>query len=223
MSRQNLNKKKLDEIGRILIKTDSVRRVDVDNIVSRPGLFDSVRTRIALNEPAAVTPARLRSKAVALAGAAVVIATVVFAVGRFSSGTAELAAREYPASPIAPRARAYDSPDSVAEPLQFTTAAPLVPRDSQMRGERISVKQIANTRQKRPAAEIAPEGEFYALSYAGDPNETDRGGRIIRVDMPRSTLFAMGVNIPLENEAEVVKTDLLIGPDGVTRAIRVVR
>ena len=40
--------------------------------------------------------------------------------------------------------------------------------------------------------------------------------------MPRSALFAMGVNIPLENDAEVVKADLLVGTDGVTRAIRVV-
>src|SRR5438874_326484 len=67
-----------------------------------------------------------------------------------------------------------------------------------------------------------PAGEFYALSTGYDQDETTGGGRIIRVDMPRSSLFALGVNIPLENDAEVVKADLLIGSDGMTHAIRVV-
>ena len=73
------------------------------------------------------------------------------------------------------------------------------------------------------AQQASHEGEFYALSFAGDPNEAERGGRIVRVDIPRSTLYAMGVDIPLENEAETVKADLLVGNDGVTRAIRVVK
>jgi hypothetical protein len=64
--------------------------------------------------------------------------------------------------------------------------------------------------------------DFYAVSYAGDPHETERGGRIVRVDIPRSTLFAMGINVPLENESATVKADLLVGSDGVTRGIRVV-
>jgi hypothetical protein len=60
------------------------------------------------------------------------------------------------------------------------------------------------------------------LSFAGDLEETAAGGRIIRVDMSRSSLFAMGVDIPLENGREMVKTDLLIGSDGMARAVRIV-
>jgi len=41
--------------------------------------------------------------------------------------------------------------------------------------------------------------------------------------MSRASLFAMGINIPLENGAEVVKADLLVGPDGVTRAVRLAK
>lgn len=77
----------------------------------------------------------------------------------------------------------------------------------------------------RPASArlVDDENEFYALSYAGDPNETERGGRIVRVDIPRATLFAMGFDLPLENESETVRADLLVGSDGVTRAVRVVK
>ena len=79
---------------------------------------------------------------------------------------------------------------------------------------------------KAPLIKPAPmpnNAEFYAISYSGDPAETDAGGRIVRVEMQRSSLFALGVNVPLENDAGPVKADLLIGRDGVTRAIRVVR
>ena len=62
-------------------------------------------------------------------------------------------------------------------------------------------------------------GHFVSAGY--DPDES--GGRIIRVDMQRSSLFALGVNVPLENGPDAIKADLLIGPDGMTRAIRVVQ
>jgi hypothetical protein len=52
--------------------------------------------------------------------------------------------------------------------------------------------------------------------------EALRCGRVIRVDLPRASLISLGVNIPLENDKQIIKTDLLIGPDGVPRAIRLV-
>lgn len=58
--------------------------------------------------------------------------------------------------------------------------------------------------------------------FDGDTLEAARGGHVVRVDMPRSSLFAMGVNVPLENETGSIKADLLVGPDGVTRGIRLV-
>jgi hypothetical protein len=91
--------------------------------------------------------------------------------------------------------------------------------------------QRAVFRQQEPQREVSPqqasyrqrepEREFYPVTYVGD-GESTRGGRVVRVDLPRSSLFAMGVNVPLENESPTVKADLLIGPDGVTRAIRFV-
>ena len=58
---------------------------------------------------------------------------------------------------------------------------------------------------------------FYALTYDDDP---DNDVRIIRVELPRSSLLAMGLGSHAENESEKVKADLLIGADGVTRAVR---
>jgi hypothetical protein len=46
---------------------------------------------------------------------------------------------------------------------------------------------------------------------------------LVRVELPRSSLVAMGVDPPAENDAQKVKTDLLIGSDGVMKAVRFVK
>lgn len=77
--------------------------------------------------------------------------------------------------------------------------------------------------QQRRRNEIEPDGEFYALTYAGNPGEHGEDLRIVRAELSRAALFAMGVNLPIENESEKIKTDLLVGADGVAKAIRFVR
>jgi len=62
---------------------------------------------------------------------------------------------------------------------------------------------------------------FYPVSYAG--NEALAGGRIVRMDIPRAQAFAMGIRVPLENDSETVRADVIVGPDGVPRAVRLVR
>jgi hypothetical protein len=73
---------------------------------------------------------------------------------------------------------------------------------------------------RKPVPRQQPDLEFYPLTFAGDPVETTSGGRVLQVELSRSSLFAMGFNVPIENGAEFVKADLLVGPDGVARAIR---
>jgi hypothetical protein len=64
-------------------------------------------------------------------------------------------------------------------------------------------------------------GEFQAVTYAGESNERLDTDRVVRVELSRASLFAMGVNIPVENETEKVKADLLIGFDGMMKGVRV--
>ncbi|HEX2639339.1 MAG TPA: hypothetical protein VHL50_02155, partial [Pyrinomonadaceae bacterium] len=78
--------------------------------------------------------------------------------------------------------------------------------------------------QQRPArTNLEDVGEFQAITYAGDASEMDDAGQIVRVELPRSSLYALGVDLPIENQAAAkIKADLLIGDDGVMRAVRVV-
>jgi hypothetical protein len=218
---RKLDNKTLDEIGRILVKSPAVRPEDLEKIVSDPSLFDSIRLRISQEKrPEASAQRRTYTPRIrfAFAGAVVVVAALAFVFAALRGEKPTIAVRRIPV------------PATQAKPTQFaepdTIGAPLPDPVREIAPQKASVS-TPSPRISRPSskavADVHYEGDFYALSYAGDPHETDRGGRIIRVDIPRSTLFAMGVNIPLENEAEMVKTDLLVGTDGVTRAIRVVR
>lgn len=64
--------------------------------------------------------------------------------------------------------------------------------------------------------------EFFPLRFGSDhpPMES---GEVIRVQMSRSALIALGLPVAVERADEPVKADLLIGEDGQARAIRFVR
>ena len=49
------------------------------------------------------------------------------------------------------------------------------------------------------------------------------GGQLVRVEMPRSALVSLGLPMNIERADERIKADVLIGNDGVARAIRFVR
>jgi hypothetical protein len=64
--------------------------------------------------------------------------------------------------------------------------------------------------------------DFFSLGYGGDQNSMERG-EVIRVQMPRSALIAFGLPVNVERADMPVKADLLVGEDGLARAIRFVR
>src|SRR5687768_1513497 len=117
MQKRNLDNKRLDEIGRKLIKADSVGPIDVERIVANSGLFDGVRARITKNE-AVVRPSRLRWNVFAVGCGAVIVAAFVFTFGSFRNGTAEVVRRDIPVSPRADRVASFTKSDGIAPPLE---------------------------------------------------------------------------------------------------------
>jgi hypothetical protein len=67
-----------------------------------------------------------------------------------------------------------------------------------------------------------PKAEFVSLGLPGTPQQTADGGRVIRVELPAASLFAMGVNVPIENGSAMVRADLIVGQDGITRAVKLI-
>jgi len=58
------------------------------------------------------------------------------------------------------------------------------------------------------------------LASAGQPEPTEIE-QVLSIEIPRSTLMMWGLPVNAERAAERVRADLIIGDDGVTRAIRI--
>ncbi len=78
----------------------------------------------------------------------------------------------------------------------------------------------------RPESAVSPDEEivtdFMPLTYDGSFAQID-DGQLVRVELPRSALHSFGLPVSAERGGERVKADVLLGHDGVARAIRFVR
>ena len=235
MNKRNLKNSELDSIGKKLIEQGSLPVAAIDKIVSNEDLFTRINARIMANglEPQAeaFTPsplsAFLRRNQIAFGGLAVVVMTVLIAYSVLQPDKVHIdrahnnATTAVSVPVIEPEVA---RPESLPPQVVGRNPSPGRAQDREVRYEKAVVVSPARDRRRtQPEMSDDAEGEFYAVSNGGDPADTSDGGRVIRVDLNRASLFALGVNVPLENDNETVKADLLIGRDGVTRAVRVIK
>jgi hypothetical protein len=76
--------------------------------------------------------------------------------------------------------------------------------------------QVAHHVQNEIATDFVPLGDMNALTLQD-------GGQIIRVKLRRSALVKFGIPVNMDRYNENVKADVLIGVDGLARAIRFVQ
>ena len=225
MNRRKLQPGDLDRIGKKLIAQDVISENDIENIVNSPFLYSSVRNRILAD---AANSGRRSGFAryFVFAGSSLVLVFGIFAtVSYFRIKREPVAAVEHPKVIHIQRSNV---PDGIAgKPEEQLPLDPLVDRVNNKRrvaqqSQTIGYRKpdLHSVQQKKAAKQ--PTLEFHPIAFTGDPNDI-AGGRVVRVELSRQALFAMGANIPLENGVENVKADLLIGPDGVTRAVRLAR
>ena len=69
-------------------------------------------------------------------------------------------------------------------------------------------------------AEVATD--FMPIGYVNSASLQD-GGSVVRVELPRSTIVSMGFAVNMDRYGERVKADVLMGADGLARAIRFVQ
>lgn len=81
-------------------------------------------------------------------------------------------------------------------------------------------KHASVDRKKPVDAEIATD--FIPLMNRESLAELD-GGQVMRVELPRSALMSFGLPMNMERAAERIKADVVVGNDGLARAIRFVR
>jgi hypothetical protein len=97
--------------------------------------------------------------------------------------------------------------------------------------EEVAVKPAAPRRRsvrRAPRSEVANHvnreiaTDFMPLGYL-NPAALQDGGQIVRVELPRSTLVNFGLPVNMDRYNEKVKADVLLGVDGMARAIRFVQ
>ena len=103
----------------------------------------------------------------------------------------------------------------------------------QQSASRHRVSAVARDRKYRNIPATRPnesgsfhEGEvasaFVPLGYMS-PSSMQDGGQIVRVELPRSAMVNLGFTVNMDRYNERVKADVLVGNDGLARAIRFVQ
>ncbi len=119
-----------------------------------------------------------------------------------------------PASPV--------SAPVVSASGQDNHIQPSIPRQRTLtvRHNRPSAAPI--TKQSKPSGNSEIATDFMPLTYGGAANLAD-GGRMVRVELPRSAMASFGLPVNMDRANERVKADVLLGVDGLAHAIRFVR
>jgi len=217
MKEQKLKDQELETLAKAVVVA-ARNAADIEGPVSDPKLYHSVLAKIAAEYEIRPTPSRFAWKPVAAFAAAIVLLSASFVI--YFGSRSE-----------APRAIRNTTPDTIDE----ITPRPFVPSvkkpeplpdepelvDTVWKRPVEAPQAVRSRRTKRsPAKEAEPV--FHPIGFAERAEDAAIDGRVVRVEMPRSALFALGIDLPLENGTRSVKADLLVGADGTPRAIRLV-
>jgi len=231
MSKQNLQKETLDRIGRRLLEAASVSDIEIEKIVAAPHLFDSVRARIKAEQPRRKAKFFVWNLQTAAGAFAVLIVLLAIAAVAFSGKTnAPQTAAKIDAPEIQTPFKQFENPPPAPEIAKTDEKTPAVknPVIAQKTDFKEDAPNLPNRARKPNPAKTAQSHKkdakavFYPLAFGGNWEGDGEDLQIVRAELSRSELFALGINLPVENESARVKTDLLVGADGVARAIRFV-
>ncbi|HEX4948850.1 MAG TPA: hypothetical protein VFZ34_19390 [Blastocatellia bacterium] len=119
------------------------------------------------------------------------------------------------ATPMPNEAQEQQEQQASNEPQKITSAVP---------AERKAVHQAPRNTARFAAETIAEETEiateFMPLTYA--ENRDDESSHIVRMEVPRDALIALGIPLAKELTSDRIKADVKMGDDGVALAIRLI-
>ena len=219
MKKGKLTDQDLEALAKTVV-TASVNAGDIEGAVSDPALYHKVLTRIAAECESQPKPSRSIWKPVAAFAAVIVLFSVSFVL--YFSGRSEVPrATNRSTVPdtiedLKPRPRSQQADEPEQQPAREPELVKTVIKRP------VEVPQDVRPRRAKREAEKTAESVFHPIGLVEKAFDAAIDGRVVRVEMPRSALFALGVDLPLENGTRLIKADLLVGADGSPRAIRLV-
>lgn len=246
MKRQNLKNKEIDQIGGNLLKVTKPSNEEIEKVAANPQLFDSIKTRIKADEQLHLETKHgfvnwnwlklsFINRQAAISAVAILVVFVIFSAlivvrNQESMQTAEK--QKIVKTKIQPKITKTESSlqDSETESEKdFASKSEKSDINEQIASKKKSsnkpkrVQKQKIVRKESPqVAKKEPQKVFYSLLFTENDEIGNENLQIVSTKLSRSELFALGVNLQLENETSTVETELLIGEDGVARAIRVV-
>jgi hypothetical protein len=172
------------------------------------------------------SPARGRARW-AIAAAAMILILLALAALRFdrSSTTRVQEAREIKPEQASPAPRedviVPAQPDRKRQKQQAIAYRPRPAQAQRRNAVNKAGKDGSRVETSSPAvSEIATD---FMPIVQGDNLSSMESGQIVRVELPRSALMSFGLPMNMELADERIKADVVLGNDGVARAIRFVR
>ena len=231
--KKKLSDEQLDQMMRIIMNDAALDDATVNEVADSPTLWWSVQRQINQEKEVDTSPWppvgnfwRWMILAVPAAAAAAVLITL-FAFQ--PSGVADdVAVNSVPAPDETVRMQPKVNVDPSVE-APFTKAEINRPSKSTDRttpkfvaakhteNRRAATKQAATSTVAKKSAEI--KTDFIALSYARNPES----GQIIRVKVPSSMMVTLGLVASVEKPSNLIDAQVIVGDDGLTRAIRFIR
>lgn len=238
MSKHDLQSEKLDKIGRSLLKAARVSDEEIENIVAAPELLDSVLCRIKAEKLSHRKPKLFfddwtiltffnQRKAIG-AFAILMVLLISAAVITFKKQDLPQIVEQTIRPGMQPKTHPAEHLLLFPEIKKAKVSKVKNQANSERTAFKIEKSRLLNRGRKRDLV-IAWQGPkkqppevFYSLAVGRNWEESGEDLQIVRAEISRSELFALGINLSVENESAKVKTDLLVGADGLARAFRFV-
>lgn len=171
--------------------------------------------------PARTTRPRWVYIAASVAAMALIVTLIAIVVSRTQSQepVPQRALYPSPAVPDKPRPTDLQQQATGVTPAQLGAPKKLRPAERTRHTSR-SRRQPAISNRSVGGTEIATD--FIPLMNREMLGQMD-GGQLMRVELPRSALMSFGLPMDMERASERIKADVVVGNDGLARAIRFVR
>ncbi len=183
-----------------------------------PRIEDALRASFRrLEEPVSIAPRR----AIAYWPAAAAVATMLAGGLVYWAVTARA-----PIAPVAPTAPANTAKTMVEPPSSPKSIDPVLPPQIVpvvAGGHRpLPRRERVTPPPSGPSAPIEIATEYFPLVGSDTIAPVD-GGVVVRVELPRAALATLGLQMNLARTDEPITADVMLGHDGVARAIRFVQ
>ena len=223
--RKQFTDEQLDQMMRTLVNDAALNEAEVNEIADSPTMLWAVKRQIASQKELSVSPWPPISKLwrwlmigvpTAAAAAALLISFVVFKpvneVGVAGIIPVNNVVSSQPKATEEPTIAKTEDKTVIrkqvtAVPVKFTAPKSIVNRS------------VSNSTLAKVTTKTEIKTEFIALSYARNPES----GQIVRVKVPSSMMVTLGLVASVEKPSNLVDAEVLVGDDGLSRAIRFIR